>query len=324
MNLSDFKPDDPILSEDKTSRKSGSGLARTEYQEEVNALKIDKLSNKITIISIIIPVMIGAILVFAYLDMKERVVDVDQTKQSQVDLISKQLEEKLNALDIKIAKNTFELEKTLPELQNKTTSLDGRLTKLSSEKADNQTVNNNLSSLKKSIKTNAQQDEATMVAVDKNYKSMLAKIKANQKEYNQLSKQIQEEIALFKEEFDARLLELSDYEQQVGELRKDLSLLDKKWMKLDKDMLKKSEFQSLAKGIQDDMTKLKDYQDKQIIELKKQLSQIQTSLSDRIKTFSKKMESAASGDSTAPGRPKPQIVIETPPDSGVSEKPLTQ
>ncbi|MCP4023065.1 MAG: hypothetical protein GY729_14585, partial [Desulfobacteraceae bacterium] len=111
MNLRDFR-NDP-----EDARDENAIAADSSYHEEINTLKIDKLSNRVTIISIILPCIIGAIIVFAYLDMKERVVDVDTTKQNQVEQIAKLLDEKLNTMDLKIAKNSFEIEKKLPEIE---------------------------------------------------------------------------------------------------------------------------------------------------------------------------------------------------------------
>ncbi|MCP4762729.1 MAG: hypothetical protein GY870_13200, partial [archaeon] len=43
-----------------------------------------------------------------------------------------------------------------------------------------------------------------------------------------ITRQLKDDTNLFKEEFDSRLLELSDFELQIGELRKNNSLIDKK------------------------------------------------------------------------------------------------
>ena len=76
MNLKDFRPDIPDFDADEESLKQNKRQGSASiYHEEINTLKIEKLSNRVTIISIIIPCLISAILIFAYLDMKERVVD---------------------------------------------------------------------------------------------------------------------------------------------------------------------------------------------------------------------------------------------------------
>ena len=133
MDLKDFKPDNQDFDSDDE-------ITDSTYHQEINSLKIDKLSNRVTIISIIIPCLIGAILIFAYLDMKERVVGAYLTKKNQFEKISQQLEEKLNALDVKIAKNRFNFDNKLPELEKKNISLEGQIAKLSTLKADNKNI----------------------------------------------------------------------------------------------------------------------------------------------------------------------------------------
>lgn len=237
-NLRDFRPDHTDLNSENEQLEDGvNGISTSTYHEEINTLKIDKLSNRVTIISIIIPCLIGAILVFAYLDIKERVVDVDQTKQSQVDKISQQLEEKLNALDVRIAKNRYDLDNQLPELSRKDISIEGQIAKLTTTKADNTAITTQFSKLEKRISKNTDQDKTTIQTIERIKKETFESIQKNQNHYDTSARQIKDEIALFKEEFDARLLELSEYEHQIGELRKNLSLLDKKIKKVEQDNL---------------------------------------------------------------------------------------
>lgn len=236
MSLKDFKPDASDFDPDTDpAGQMENPIENAAYREEINTLKIDKLSNRITIISIIIPCIIGAILVFSYLDIKERVLDVDETKNTQVERISKQLEEKLNALDVKIAKNRFDLNKQLPEITGRQTSLEGKLTKLSSSKIDEKTVKTLISKIERQISQNAGQDKALLKTIDGIKKNLSDTAKANKALFDRTAGQVSNEIKLFKEEFDARLLELSEYGQQTGELRKNFSLLDKKIRRLEKE-----------------------------------------------------------------------------------------
>lgn len=314
MNLKDFKPDPSEFDEpsgDLNDLKDPLGTSG--YQEEINTLKIDKLSNRVTIISIIIPVMVIAILIFAYIDMKERVVDVDLTKQSQVEKVSQQLEEKLNALDVKIAKNRFEIEKYLPQLDKKTIALEGQLAKMSSSKADRETVKQEYSKLTKLVNANKAQDKSTLASINKINQDTLKRINQSQEQFNAASKQIKEEIALFKEEFDARLLELSDYEEQIGIARKDLSLLDKKFNKLEKEYLQKTEFEAESKQIQEDMAKLKSLEEQHVANLKKQLSELKRQFSSESERLSRKIDqlSKTKNSSTVPAS-SPAATIKAP------------
>lgn len=318
MNLKDFRPDQHDFDSDEPEfNEDDAQMTESGYHEEINTLKIDKLSNKITIISIIIPVMIGAILAFAYLDMKERVVDVDQTKQSQVDQITMQLEEKLNALDVKIAKNRFDLENSLPDLQEKNIALEGQLSKLNTTKADNKKIQADFSKLNKKVTANAASDKTILANMDKIGKKTTAAIASNQSQFEKTAKQIKNEITLFKEEFDARLLELSDYEQQIGLLRKDLSLLDKKFKRMEQ-----------AQVSQADLTKETDLLKKDIAAQKKTFAQQLVILEDKLAAdiiaLKKKMGVQKSSAAAPVQKPKPQVNIEPTLPNKVSQQPLAQ
>lgn len=308
MNLKDFKQDPSEENTDTSEKKSSNErIASTGYQEELNTLKIDKLSNKITIISVIIPIMILGILVFAYLDMKERVVDVDQTKQSQVEKMALQMEEQINSIELKIAKNRFDIEKTLPALQKETTALSGQITKLGSSKVSTRTLNSKLAKLNTRIDKNSAQDKTTLQTIERMNKETLATIEANQLQFDKDSVKIKEDINLFKEEFDARLLELSDYEQQIGLLRKDLSLLDKKIKSLQESQ--KREIQSLKKLM-----------DQQKADFEKKLKQT----SSKSKTsVSKVSKNTSTKTSTSKNSPSPQLSIDPSRPHTIQEKKLT-
>jgi DNA repair exonuclease SbcCD ATPase subunit len=310
MSLKDFKPDiSNFDSGEKSLKDSDSQVSAAIYHEEINSLNIDKLSNRVTIISIIIPCLIGAIIAFAYLDMKERLVGADVTKQSQVDRISQQLEEKLNALDVKIAKNRFDLDNTLPELDKKSISLEGQIAKLASSKADNKAINDQFDKLAKQVANNADQDKTTLLTIEKIKDQTLS-------QFDTIAQQLRTEIDLFKKEFNARLLELSDNDLQIGELRKNLSIMDKQYKNL--------ESESASQAIVD----------KQIKQLENDLNNLVNTLDSRIETLNQKLVTNISrlkkdidqlsnrpSDST---KPKPKINIDSSNTGTIEEKPLKQ
>lgn len=226
-------PDDPETAEE---------IESSMYHQEINTLKIEKLANRVTIISVIIPCIIIAILAFAYLDMKERVVDVGQTKGSQVEHLAKKMDEKLNALDVRIAEAKYQLDEKLPDLIKKGEALENQLAKISAAKADQKSVEAQVKQLEKKIQTNAGRDKTTMAAMERINQDLLAAIKENNTQFKSKADQIKEEMQLFKEEFDARLMELSAYEQQIGQLGKSVSLMDKQMKTLKSDMDKRMEY----------------------------------------------------------------------------------
>lgn len=253
------------------------------YHQELNTLKIEKLSNRITIISVIIPCIIITILAFAYLDMKERVGDVNETKGTQVELMAKKLEEKLNALDVRIAKAKFELDKNLPVIEKKSQALENQLAKIGSAKADLKAMDKAMAKLEKKIRSNAGQDKATLAAIQGINLKLIASINKNNDLFKKEADTIKDEMQLFKEEFDARLLELSVYEQQIGQLSKSTSLLDKKF-----------------KTLKQDTTRATDLR----------LDQLRLSLEKQIQALDSKMQGADPGKTASPKpapKPAPQV-----------------
>lgn len=248
------------LTDNYPTDKTTKDIQASMYHQELNTLKIEKLSNRITIISVIIPCLIIAVLAFAYLDMKEQVGDVNESKGTQVELMAKKLEEKLNALDVRIAKAKFELDKNLPVIEKKSQALENQLAKIDSAKADLKTMEKAMAKLEKKIRSNKGQDKAILAAVEGINLKLLAStasIKKNNDLFKKEADTIKDEMQLFKEEFDARLLELSVYEQQIGQLSKSTSLLDKKFKTLKQDTTRATDLRldqlrlSLEKQIQD-------------------------------------------------------------------------
>ncbi len=322
-NLNDFRPDkvDYDKDDDQPIHDSDNSISSSGYHEEINTIRIDKLSNKVTIISIIIPCLIGAILIFAYLDMKERVVVADTTKQNQVEKISQQLDEKVNALDVKIAKNRFDLDKKLPEFDKKNVAIEGQISKLNSQKADTKTINTQLSKIEKQIKNNTTQNKKTLTSVNGIKAQTLASIKANQDKFDASAKQIKEDINLFKEEFDARLLELSDYELQIGELRKDLSLLDKKYKNLEQEIVTRTVLDEKLSNQKSELSSRMIKLDKSIKTLNQKLTANISRLEKNIDLLMKTSSETVKESSSTNSKPEPQINI----DSGsIEEEALTQ
>ena len=302
MDLKDFKPDNQDFDSDDE-------ITDSTYHQEINSLKIDKLSNRVTIISIIIPCLIGAILIFAYLDMKERVVGADLTKKNQFEKISQQLEEKLNALDVKIAKNRFNFDNKLPELEKKNISLEGQIAKLSTLKADNKNIKSLFSKIENRIDNNTNQNKTAGLA-----------IKNNKIELDKTTQKIKANTKLFKKEFDARLVELSNYEQQIGELRKNISLLDKKYKKIDQDH-----------GLQ---TNLNKKSNEKIYELESSVKALAKKLNDQLRTLNNRLTANISRlqkdidlilqITPKTNKPRPQINIDSSGPVEIKEESLTQ
>lgn len=73
-------------------------------QTEVHELKLEKINQRVTLISILIPVLIVVVLVITYLDIKKRVVRTEDTGASEFQKLSTDLESRFSSLSLRQAK----------------------------------------------------------------------------------------------------------------------------------------------------------------------------------------------------------------------------
>lgn len=315
--------------DDQAFEDDGPGIGGSTFQQEANTLKIEKLSQRVTIISVIIPCIIIAILTFVYLDITEKVVDVDQTQADQMAKVSQDLDIKLNALDVRIAKATHELDEKLTTLETKRQALENQTAKMSAAKVDLKAMEAALAKLDKRIKSNADQDKSTLATTERINQQLLAAIDKNNSDVKAVSGQIKKEFRLFKEEFDARLLELSAYEQRIAQLTKDTNLLSKQL-----DTLKKETAASMDKK----MGQLKQDLEKRIAEVKRRADVAQltakkaAAAADDAKTKLQAHPTPSPEAPVAPASPTPAPKPQTPDvplrkvpgTGGISEQDLSQ
>lgn len=99
-------------------------------QDELRELKIEKLGQRVTLLTVLIPCMIGVILVITYLDIKDRVTRSYDTGAIGVQKLSKDLASKFSSLSLEQAKiNDIQAQK-FPELEKSAAFLKSRITKL--------------------------------------------------------------------------------------------------------------------------------------------------------------------------------------------------
>jgi DNA repair exonuclease SbcCD ATPase subunit len=155
------------------------------YHEEIKDMRVEKLSQRITLISILLPILIGVALFFAYRDLTGRVIRSQDTGSVEAQRISRELEEFSKKFNEKLItfsttlssqdkdfnttvsgklasvnKNVDVLNKNLKSLNENLTQTRKTVKNLAASKADkkNQTdaiakVNANLESLKKELKS---------------------------------------------------------------------------------------------------------------------------------------------------------------------------
>jgi len=145
----------------KPSRfKIGSESERPDkvYQEEIQDLRVEKLSHRVTLLTILIPCLIGIILVITYLDIKDRVVRSQTTGTQGMQNLSKDVASKFSQLSLKEAKLEELIAQKLPALEKNTASIQARLrsaqksiTKMRAVMADKNKVEQALSDIHQSL-----------------------------------------------------------------------------------------------------------------------------------------------------------------------------
>jgi DNA repair exonuclease SbcCD ATPase subunit len=150
----------------------------TFYHEEVKDLQVEKLSQKVTLLTILLPILIGIAIFFAYRDLTGRVSRTQDTGSMEVQRVSRQLTElskefndKLitfsttlstqdKEFDTTVSEKLTALNKNLKSLNENLTQTRGTVKNLAASKADKKSqdaafarVNGSLKSLENELKS---------------------------------------------------------------------------------------------------------------------------------------------------------------------------
>ena len=87
-------------------------------QGDVEDLRITKLSQRITLVAIFIPCVVGAILFFAYLDLNKRVGKVHDTGTTEVQNVSKDLETRISTLAYEFSSSKESMAKQIAAIES--------------------------------------------------------------------------------------------------------------------------------------------------------------------------------------------------------------
>ena len=188
-------------------------------QDELRELKIEKLGQRVTLLTILIPCMIGVILVITYLDIKDRVTRSYDTGAIGVQKLSKDLASKFSSLSLDQAKIKDIQAKTIPELEKSAAFLKSRITKL--QKSMTQVTDSTIS-----------RDELTRVA--ENLSNKIA----------DLTKKIADIPHDLKPDFEALTLVNDQIIEDAGKMSHDLKMLSDSMTDID------SRLDTIRKGIE--------------------------------------------------------------------------
>ncbi len=154
------------------------------FETEIKDQRIEKLNQRITFFSILIPGLICVILFVAYLDIKKRVSIFHDTGTEEVQNLSQDLESRFSSLSQRHAKLKESLDKKILSIENATTSLKNDLKKTET------TINKIGSS-----KTDKKELARAIAKIDKTLSPFQNDLKSISSEIESLSKNFKQELA---------------------------------------------------------------------------------------------------------------------------------
>ncbi len=202
------------------------------YGEEVLALRIEKVNQKVALMAILIPCIVGAIILIAYLDLRSRVLDIKHSKQDDVQVLTEDLEKRLETIKKEYAELEASLDKKISYLDKNTYLIKEELAK------SDKTLNT-----LKSSKVDKKEQEALITQLDKKIVPIQKGVSDNSTKLETLEETLNTKIDVLsksvdksttdisglsaskmdKDSLDIKLLtEKKYYQQQLNQIQKDL------------------------------------------------------------------------------------------------------
>jgi uncharacterized phage infection (PIP) family protein YhgE len=130
-----------------------------QYQEEIDDLRLKKLSRRITRISILIPCLIFLISLAVYFDLKKSISITDNTGNMGVKALSKELESKFSSLSVRQANLEDALTKRIEAIEKSAASIQSNLNNAttaikyirSARKTDNTKIESAITTIEKRL-----------------------------------------------------------------------------------------------------------------------------------------------------------------------------
>lgn len=126
------------------------------HRSDIRNLKIDKLNQRVTFVTILIPCLLCVMLLFGYFDIKKRVVTVKSTGSTEMDNLAKSLETRLSSLTLSFAKLEYAVKENAAALQEeaaarkrKEEAAEAALEQVQAAKADAKALDRAISGMEK-------------------------------------------------------------------------------------------------------------------------------------------------------------------------------
>jgi chromosome segregation ATPase len=224
-------------------------VEETPMPADVEDLRIEKLSHRMTMITILIPVLLVVILVIAYLDIKKRVIQTEDTGQLTAETLSRDLESRFESLTMtqkgieeNLARLKDQSDQSLAKIQINLKKLDDRLKSAGSEMVSQKEMTATKKKLDQNVANVAHSVEELKLQVGQLTESLQPRISElktaldqNKTQFDQLSQKL---TTLDRNKIDRAGLDLAvklegmkikqAYKAQMEELQSRLDALERK------------------------------------------------------------------------------------------------
>jgi chromosome segregation ATPase len=187
------------------------------YQEEAKDRRVEKLSHRVTIISILIPVIIGAVFYITYRDISSRVSQSQDTGAMEIQNLSAQLDEKYAALSAKygdletsLAQKLEALEKADKTIKTSLKEAEDTVNKINTTKADKKDQQDAITKI-----------DTALMPIHKELEALAplrSDLKAVTAELASLDKSLQQQMAALSANVDQAVKDLTQIQSEMSTL----------------------------------------------------------------------------------------------------------
>jgi chromosome segregation ATPase len=237
---------------------------QTLYQEEVKDRRVEKLSHRVTIISILIPVLIGVVFYISYRDITSRVSQSQDTGAMEIQNLSTQLEENFAALSVKYGDLEVALTQKLAALEKVDKAMKNNLKKAEATVAK---IN--------ATKATKKDQQAAIAKIDKALNPIRQELKAIKSVTTELQARdndLKQQLSTLSANTDKTLKELGTIPKELTAIQTDLSSLSSRM--LNKDALQ-LELLKARKNFQRDLELTKSTIDKRLASMLRKIKDLE-------------------------------------------------
>ena len=193
------------------SEPLGEEIDKPEIPSEINELRLEKVSQRVTLISIMIPVLIVIVLVIAYLDIKKRVVRTEDTGTIEFQKLSTDLESRFSSLSVRQARLEGDVAKLFEQTNHATATIQVRLKELQ----------DTLEQVEKVQKSALKRSE-----LNKTKQELVETINSLVESTNQTGEQVAAITDTLKKQMDELTLSLAETDRGISEMERQVTELD--------------------------------------------------------------------------------------------------